>query len=259
MEAVADDGITVILSSHIVAELERVCDHLVILAAGGVQLAGPIEELLRSHQVLTGPRGDAGAVAARTPSSRSATPRGRRRCSCAVTAQSPIHPGASTRSLSRRSSSRTWDSRPNARHPRARWSWRRDLVTWRQQRTEALIAALLLALVAALIVPTGLHMASCTTVTGLHASRSSPMRRQTLVLPSRWDSLMNFVGWLNLVPVLLRGVDRRTPRARVRARDLPARLTQSVSRDRWLATRLPRCGGFTRGGIGLRAADDVVA
>ena len=63
MEAVADDGITVILSSHIVAELERVCDHLVILAAGGVQLAGPIEELLRSHQVLTGPRGDAGAVA----------------------------------------------------------------------------------------------------------------------------------------------------------------------------------------------------
>lgn len=63
MEAVADDGITVILSSHIVAELERVCDHLVILAAGGVQLAGPMEELLRSHKVLIGPRGDSGAVA----------------------------------------------------------------------------------------------------------------------------------------------------------------------------------------------------
>jgi ABC-2 type transport system ATP-binding protein len=63
MEAVADDGLTVILSSHIVAELERVCDHLVILAAGGVQLAGPIEELLRTHRVLSGPRRDVGAVA----------------------------------------------------------------------------------------------------------------------------------------------------------------------------------------------------
>jgi ABC-2 type transport system ATP-binding protein len=63
MEAVADGGLTVILSSHIVAELERVCDHLVILAAGGVQLAGPIEELLRSHLILSGPRRDAGAIA----------------------------------------------------------------------------------------------------------------------------------------------------------------------------------------------------
>ena len=63
MEAVADDGLTVVLSSHIVAELERVCDHLVILAAGGVQLAGPIEELLASHRVLTGPRRRPGAVA----------------------------------------------------------------------------------------------------------------------------------------------------------------------------------------------------
>ena len=63
MEAVADEGLTVILSSHIVAELERVCDHLVILAAGGVHLAGSIEELLRTHRVLSGPRRDIGAVA----------------------------------------------------------------------------------------------------------------------------------------------------------------------------------------------------
>ena len=49
MEAVAEGGLTVVLSSHIVAELERVCDYLVILAAGGVQLAGSIEEILGSH------------------------------------------------------------------------------------------------------------------------------------------------------------------------------------------------------------------
>jgi ABC-2 type transport system ATP-binding protein len=63
MEAVADEGLTVLLSSHIVAELERVCDHLVILAAGGVQLAAPIEEIVGSHRLLTGPRRDTAALA----------------------------------------------------------------------------------------------------------------------------------------------------------------------------------------------------
>jgi ABC-2 type transport system ATP-binding protein len=63
MEAVADGGLTVLLSSHIVADLERVCDHLVILAAGGVRLAGSIEQIVASHRVLTGPRSDPAAVA----------------------------------------------------------------------------------------------------------------------------------------------------------------------------------------------------
>jgi ABC-2 type transport system ATP-binding protein len=63
MEAVADGGLTVILSSHIVADLERVCDHLVILSRGRVQLAGPIDELLSAHRVLVGPRSDVDEVA----------------------------------------------------------------------------------------------------------------------------------------------------------------------------------------------------
>jgi ABC-2 type transport system ATP-binding protein len=63
MQAVADTGMTVILSSHIVADLERVCDHLVILAAGRVQLAGSIEEIVAGHRLLTGPRDDPAAVA----------------------------------------------------------------------------------------------------------------------------------------------------------------------------------------------------
>jgi ABC-2 type transport system ATP-binding protein len=63
MEVVADGGVTVLLSSHIVADLERVCDHLVILAEGGVQLAGPLEEILASHRLLTGPRSEAAAAA----------------------------------------------------------------------------------------------------------------------------------------------------------------------------------------------------
>jgi ABC-2 type transport system ATP-binding protein len=63
MEAVAEGGLTVVLSSHIVAELERVCDYLVILAAGGVQLAGPIDDILGSHRLLSGPRRSSAAVA----------------------------------------------------------------------------------------------------------------------------------------------------------------------------------------------------
>jgi ABC-2 type transport system ATP-binding protein len=63
MEAVAESGMTVLLSSHIVADLERVCDHIVILAKGHTQLAGPIDEILASHRLLTGERSDAAAVA----------------------------------------------------------------------------------------------------------------------------------------------------------------------------------------------------
>jgi ABC-2 type transport system ATP-binding protein len=63
MEVVAETGMTVLLSSHIVADLERVCDHLVILSHGRTQLVGPIEEILASHRLLTGPRTDSETVA----------------------------------------------------------------------------------------------------------------------------------------------------------------------------------------------------
>jgi ABC-2 type transport system ATP-binding protein len=63
IEAVVDEGITVVLSSHIVAELERVCDHLVTLAQGATQLTGSIDEIVASHRLLTGPRSDAASVA----------------------------------------------------------------------------------------------------------------------------------------------------------------------------------------------------
>jgi ABC-2 type transport system ATP-binding protein len=56
--AEADGGLTVVLSSHLVADLERVCDHLILLSASRVQLAGDTEELLAQHKVLVGPRKD---------------------------------------------------------------------------------------------------------------------------------------------------------------------------------------------------------
>jgi ABC-2 type transport system ATP-binding protein len=56
MEAVADKELSVVLSSHIVSELERTCDYLVILAGGQIQVAGEIDVLVEQHRVLVGPR-----------------------------------------------------------------------------------------------------------------------------------------------------------------------------------------------------------
>jgi ABC-2 type transport system ATP-binding protein len=63
MEAASDGGLTVVLSSHVVADLERVCDHLVILSHARTQLVGPIDELVAAHKLLTGPRTDTATVA----------------------------------------------------------------------------------------------------------------------------------------------------------------------------------------------------
>ena len=63
MEEVAETGMCVVLSSHIVTDLERICDHLVILSNGRVQLAGPIDEVVASHRLLTGPRTEPTTVA----------------------------------------------------------------------------------------------------------------------------------------------------------------------------------------------------
>jgi ABC-2 type transport system ATP-binding protein len=56
MEAVAEHGLSVILSSHLVSDLERICDHLVVLVASRVRVAGDIEHLLATHVRLTGAR-----------------------------------------------------------------------------------------------------------------------------------------------------------------------------------------------------------
>jgi ABC-2 type transport system ATP-binding protein len=55
--AAADSGLTFVISSHVVAELERFCDWLIVLSRGHVQLAGPADDLLAAHRLLTVPRG----------------------------------------------------------------------------------------------------------------------------------------------------------------------------------------------------------
>jgi len=62
MMAVAEEGLSVVFSSHVISELEQVADYLVVLAAGRVQMAGAIDDLLTRHQMLSGPVGQAGRI-----------------------------------------------------------------------------------------------------------------------------------------------------------------------------------------------------
>ena len=64
MEAVAGQRLSVVLSSHLVADLERVCDYLVVLVASRVLVAGEVSDLLASHRRLSGPRRDPGSLPA---------------------------------------------------------------------------------------------------------------------------------------------------------------------------------------------------
>lgn len=58
MAAVVDDGLSVVLSSHVLAELDRVADYLVVLSRGRVQVSGSVEDLVVQHAVLMGPAKD---------------------------------------------------------------------------------------------------------------------------------------------------------------------------------------------------------
>ena len=60
--AEAAGDLTVVLSSHLVTDLERVCDHIILLAGSRVQLCGDIDALLAEHKVLVGPRKDTAPI-----------------------------------------------------------------------------------------------------------------------------------------------------------------------------------------------------
>ncbi|NLU67469.1 ABC transporter ATP-binding protein [Streptomyces sp. HNM0574] len=65
MAQAAEHGTTIVMSSHVVAELEGACDRLLLLRDGRVRLDGDIDELLDAHAVLTGPADEVGGPAPR--------------------------------------------------------------------------------------------------------------------------------------------------------------------------------------------------
>ncbi len=64
MDATAEQGLSVVISSHQVANLERVSDYLIVLIASRVRVAGEMDDLLASHHLLTGPRRDTASMPA---------------------------------------------------------------------------------------------------------------------------------------------------------------------------------------------------
>src|SRR6516225_8981482 len=65
LTAMVDDGVSVVLSSHVLAELERVADYLILLSRGRVQVVGEVDDLLGSHLMLAGPASEASRYAER--------------------------------------------------------------------------------------------------------------------------------------------------------------------------------------------------
>ncbi|MBB5873674.1 ABC-2 type transport system ATP-binding protein [Allocatelliglobosispora scoriae] len=58
LEFVTELGASALLSSHLLGDVERVCDHLIVLADSRVELAGEVSELLAAHRRVIAPRGD---------------------------------------------------------------------------------------------------------------------------------------------------------------------------------------------------------
>jgi ABC-2 type transport system ATP-binding protein len=66
-EGAAGGGMSVMLSSHVLTELERVADYLILISGGRVQVSGEVDGLLARHRVLTGPAAEADLIAQRLP------------------------------------------------------------------------------------------------------------------------------------------------------------------------------------------------
>ena len=115
-------------------------------------------------------------------------------------------------------------------------------VAWRQQRTETLIAVGVLALLAALFVPTGIEMASRYDRDGLAACTTAATdegcRQAIQAFTARFGSLMNLLPWLNLLPGVI-GVALAAPLLlELESGTYRLAWTQSVTRRRWLTVKL---------------------
>ena len=94
MTVIETSGVSVVLSSHVLAELERVADHLILLSRGQVQIAGEVDGLLAAHRLLTGPAADGHAGWPVVHASRAEA---QARLLVRASAADPVPPGRRTR------------------------------------------------------------------------------------------------------------------------------------------------------------------
>jgi hypothetical protein len=115
-------------------------------------------------------------------------------------------------------------------------------VAWRQQRVETLIAGVVLALLAVLLVPTGIDMASRFDHDGLSAcaavTSDDGCQQAIQAFTARFASVMNLLPWLNLIPGVI-GIALAAPLLlELESGTYRLAWTQSITRRRWLACKL---------------------
>ena len=240
-DGVAAGGLTVVLSSHLVADLERVCDHLIMLASSRVQLCGDIEDLLAEHQILTGPRKDTTAIeqsqrvveVTRTP----------RQTTLLVRLNGPVlDPAFEASEVSLEELVLAYmgqDAEPGPAP--SDHGWRREMtwLVWRQHRVQFSVGAALLVALAVLLVITGLQMASQyhSALVACAANHSCANLSSTLFLGSH---AVGFLVIMTLGAPILVGLFWGAPMvaAEVEAGTTQFAWMQSVTRRRWLAVKV---------------------
>ncbi len=115
MEATAEHELSVVMSSHLVADLERVCDYLIVLVASRVQVAGEVDDLL-----VVASAADRTAARVRHARARPGDHRAPHRpaehvCWSAAPRRSSTRTGRPPRWTSKTSSSPTWATRKRRR------------------------------------------------------------------------------------------------------------------------------------------------
>ena len=155
VDAVAETPTTVVLSSHLITDLERVCDHLLVLHAGRVQVFAETDQLLATHKILIGPGGPRRARIAGVERGR---PRHRR-----ATTEHAAGPNERTSHRTRLGATRRQPRRPRPRLPggqrrdtaRPPGGERMTWLVWRQHRKQLLFGVLALVVLGAFFVGTG--------------------------------------------------------------------------------------------------------
>jgi ABC-2 type transport system ATP-binding protein len=137
MMAMAADGVSVVLSSHVLAELERVADYLILMSRGRVQLAGEVDDLLASHRLLTGPAAEADRYAERLSVVHTSRGGAQAHLLVRATADEPVPPGWEAHPVGLEELALAYLREPTTVLPGPDRARRRPLRSETGQRTEA--------------------------------------------------------------------------------------------------------------------------
>ena len=243
MEAIAERELSVVLSSHLMADLERVADYLIVLVGSQVRVAGPVDELLATHHLLTGPRRDLATLpAGQRVISASHTDR---QATLLIRTSEPVLDPAWTVSevtledlVHAAGSRRRQAPRPSGG---AEMTW----LTWRQFRPQTVTSIAALAAFAIMLGATGPHLASMYAGSGVAScQRNGTCDHLAGTFLSALSGgytvvFMLGVAVIILAPVVI-GVFWGAPLIAREFETGTYRLawTQSTTRARWLASKL---------------------